>query len=63
MKIIKHGNVKNPTHRFECKKCGCIFEITHDEFKLNTYYTSYNCSGKEFIYYCPDCKSAIRYDI
>ena len=35
MKIIKEGDLKrlDTTRRFECPKCGCIFEATAAEYR------------------------------
>lgn len=63
MKILKHGCVNNSTHRFECRKCGCVFQLNHNEFQRNTYYTDYTCIRREFIYYCPDCHGIIRFNL
>ena len=63
MKILKHGRVNNNIHRFECRKCGCVFQLNHNEFVRHTYFKDFYCTGKEFIYYCPDCYSVIRFDI
>ena len=53
MKIIKTGKPPkrgNPKV-FSCKKCGCIFEASKDEYSSGTQYneTYYYCK-------CPCCK-------
>lgn len=49
MKIIKPGKIPE-TKRFECRKCGCIFEATNSEYEeekdtdcADIYYWAINC--------------------
>lgn len=53
MKIIKKGNLdRNNPKRFECSKCGCVFEANKDEYKAGNQYND--------IYYfaiCPCCNA------
>lgn len=58
MKIIKQGKTEEElkailkeTRRFECGKCGCIFEADKGEYTHTTQYneTHYYCK-------CPNCK-------
>lgn len=64
MKILKHGNKVNKSHIFTCKTCGCVFQMSHEEFTKNLYldaeFPSLRIKGKEFMYWCPECKSIIR---
>ena len=53
MKIIKEGD-KSRLHtiiRFECDKCGCVFEADETEYK--TGYTDYYCTFVSCD--CPTC--------
>ena len=36
MKIIRQGNPRNEktTRRFECNRCGCVFEMNEGEFRM-----------------------------
>jgi hypothetical protein len=54
MKIVKPGNVKGKHQRFECGKCGCVFEASENEF------TTGDDRG-EFYYRCkcPHCTNAV----
>ena len=53
MKIIQDGNLKKiqMQYRFECRKCGCVFECMEDEVKKE--------SGRYneilVLYDCPTC--------
>lgn len=57
MKIIKEGTQAqiDKVKRFECDKCGCIFEADKTEYESTSQYneTHYHCT-------CPFCK-AIAY--
>lgn len=61
MKIIKEGTPK--THTFECKHCGCIFEITDKEYFENasTTYEETGVYAVEFNAYCPSCHAPSNY--
>lgn len=53
MKIIKEGGFDTfrRIKRFECTRCGCIFEADETEYRSGSYYneTYYYCE-------CPFCK-------
>lgn len=54
MKIIKAGNKNRllQIKRFQCQRCGCIFEATKDEYYSDQQYND--------IYYfcqCPCCRN------
>lgn len=34
IKIIKPGNKPETTERFECPRCGCVFEADRDDYGL-----------------------------
>ena len=56
MKILKEGNPspeKEKYNIFECKKCGCIFVATKNEY---TYNFVYDVS----IIYCPCCNNLVE---
>ena len=59
MKIIKHGAVPEISHRFTCSYCGCIFELTEDEYCLhrfvNTDFSTMRIVNVDFSYPRPDC--------
>ncbi len=59
MKIIKEGDISKlkKTKRFECKKCGCIFEADKTEYKISSQYN-------EFYTYatCPFCGNAYTFE-
>lgn len=59
MNIIKQGKSKEEvermikaTKRFECERCGCIFEANKDEYSCR------QCGYNESEYYCicPNCE-------
>lgn len=54
MKIIKEGNKEllKKTKRFNCDKCGCVFEADKGEYKC---YTQYNTD--KYYCVCPCCKN------
>lgn len=59
MKIIKEGVKPKQTMRFECDKCGCIFECDESETKkiydqLDPYY-----GDKKYMHYCPTCGKVV----
>lgn len=65
MKIIRPGLPKEElerrlkeTKRFECEKCGCIFEADKGEYTHTTQYneTHYYCK-------CPNCKIHNAYEV
>ena len=57
MKILKPGDVSklDDTRRFECNKCGCVFEATKAEYR------GQSLSDDEWIYACecPVCKYTV----
>ena len=59
MKVIKEGNLKRlkKTKRFECNKCGCIFEADQDEYSVGYQYNEayYMCT-------CPTCDCTVYLD-
>ena len=59
MKIIKHGVVPEINYRFTCSHCGCIFELTEEEYYLhrfvNTDFSAMKIVDADFLYICPDC--------
>ena len=59
MNIIKHGR-KPITLRFECKECGCVFEVEDRECGITIYFEGFYA----FCYECPDCgKQVVKYYI
>lgn len=59
MKIIKQGDLDKlkQTKRFECKKCGCVFEAEKSEYDIVNnddyfYSTLYRAE-------CPCCKDCV----
>jgi uncharacterized Zn finger protein len=66
MKIIRHGKLKKEEYLFNCKTCGCVFELTLAEIIENCtpgYDLSSLLSKEEtldFLYFCPECKGVIR---
>ena len=63
MKIIKHGAVPEISHRFTCSYCGCIFELTEDEYFshkfVNTDFSTMSIINVDFFCPCPDCGHSI----
>lgn len=59
MKTIKHGIVLEISHRFTCSYCGCIFELTEDEYCLHRFvnidFSTMRIVNVDFSYSCPDC--------
>ena len=62
MKILKHGKTRK--YIFECDKCGCVFQINHEELTNNTYldvnYTNMTIKRKELILCCPECGATLN---
>lgn len=57
IKIIRQGDKDNVVEirRFECYKCGCVFECTEKEYKIRS-------GGKNDLVYsisCPTCNSEV----
>ena len=53
MKIIKHGNPHSNsfrTYRFDCSKCGCIFEMSSMELMMQQSSIVFTATTK-----CPEC--------
>lgn len=59
MKIIKHGVVPEVNYRFTCSHCGCIFELTEEEYYLHRFvdvdFSTMKVVDADFLYICPDC--------
>lgn len=63
MKILKHGKTLKKTYRYECPRCGCVFELNHSEY-LSAHYAnldspSLNIVDYDFMYFCPECSRLI----
>ena len=60
MKIITKGDVRKARKviRFECKRCGCVFEADSTEFDKEF------IASNEWYYHCkcPTCKKGVRSD-
>lgn len=59
MKILKHGFRKPPKlmrYRWECERCGCLFEYTYEDLTVEWHF-KYGGGRKqgEGVLYCPDC--------
>ena len=52
MKIIKHGHLLY----FVCPECGCEWEASKDECRLETTRIDNVPCGMGFVYDCPDCE-------
>ena len=52
MKIIKQGNY-NPIKRFECDKCGCVFEAEKGEYQFLPF------KENEYLCKCPTCENFV----
>ena len=51
IKIIKPGNKPETTERFECPRCGCVFEADRDDYGLVG-----DAYGNQWAYMtCPTC--------
>ena len=62
MKIIKEGIADSAIKRFECKKCGCIFEANEREYRSSSWgevnlsiLPAYKCA-------CPTCRHIVYAD-
>lgn len=59
MKIIKHGVAPEKNYRFACPHCGCVFELTENEYHLhrfvNTDFSTMKIVDADFFCCCPDC--------
>ena len=56
MKILKEGSLNkiNKIKRFECNKCGCLFEANKNEYKISSQY------NQEYVYCeCPFCHKTV----
>ena len=53
MKIIKAGDLKrlSDVHRFQCSRCGCIWEADRSEYQIETDFRN----GHYFSMRCPTC--------
>lgn len=58
MKIIKEGNI-NATKRFECKRCGCIWEADKGEYEYTPLMAIQHDNLKPYWMKCPICKSCV----
>ena len=56
MNIIKQGDPDRAkgVRRFECKKCGCIFEATAKEYQHSSQYNEFYTYCK-----CPCCNTYV----
>ena len=63
MKIIKHGFRTPPKlmwYRWECEGCGCLFEYTNEDLKVEWHFEyGGECKRGEGVLYCPDCDMRI----
>lgn len=57
MRIIKEGNVSKPFMRMTCRRCGCVFEKTYDEYYEKGYRATDVSSFFMAACECPCCKS------
>ena len=56
MKMIKKGTPKSKIYRFECKNCGCIFELDYnDHFDRPAMDLGPFVNGIVVSTYCPCC--------
>ena len=55
MNIIFKGHIYKKTIVFACKKCGCVFEATKDEYELITNQMEYIETKKSYKCKCPTC--------
>lgn len=53
MKIIKVGDMNrlNTMHRFECERCGCVWEADASEYRIESDYRN----GRYYVCKCPTC--------
>lgn len=60
MKILVEGNInrKLDPQQFACKKCGCVFEATNEEYKYSDSWTSAHDNAYAQCY-CPCCKAMV----
>ena len=60
MKIIKPGAYKAPTYRFTCSRCGCVYECSESELKLehsDGFYPGHAYTN------CPTCDAHLSVDL
>ena len=60
MKIIKPGEYKEPTYRFTCTKCGCVYECSKSEIKhepSDGFYIGHDYTN------CPTCDAHLAVDL
>ena len=53
MKIIKPGDLHRleAARRFECERCGCVFEASSAEYRTETDFRN----GHYYVMACPTC--------
>ena len=59
MKIIKDGDLERTkkVKRFECTNCGCVFEASKSEYKVE-----FEDNETYFRCKCPTCKNTVYAD-
>lgn len=57
MKIIKQGIEQTKAKRFECAKCGCIFEANKDEYRFTDVIGQLHDNLPAYYCRCPNCRT------
>lgn len=57
IKVLAHGY---PYKKYKCTWCGCEFEATDDELKIEPSIFSIHMEKRSII--CPNCKTQISWD-
>ena len=58
MKIIRQGEYHGPEtmpHRFECVRCGCVWEAEPGEYHINQLFCDDHRFTQDFACRCPTC--------
>ena len=61
MKIVKHGKFVEFGFPMECPRCGCVFELSREEFINSLYLDPSNNNETGVKHYCPECELLIIY--
>ena len=57
MRVIREGDLKrlSSTHRFECSRCGCVFEANSAEYRTESDFRN----GHFYAIECPTCNHTV----
>lgn len=61
MKTVKHGKFVECGFPMECPRCGCVFELSREEFINSLYINPTNKKDTKLKHYCPECNLLVIY--